>query len=72
MSTYECTTVGCTLGDCPNCRYVATLLKALSEIEKGEGRYSRDPLTHASNTIEDMRELARAAVGASSVETHTN
>jgi hypothetical protein len=72
MSTYECTTVGCTLGDCPNCRYVATLQEALSEIEKGEGRYSRDPLTHASNTIEDMRELARAAVGASSVETHTN
>jgi hypothetical protein len=72
MSTYECTTVGCTLGDCPNCRYVATLRQALTEIEKGEGRYSRDPLTHASNTIEDMRELARAAVGASSVETHTN
>jgi hypothetical protein len=48
MSTYECSTVGCTLGDCPNCRYVAT---------------------HASNTIEDMRELARAAVGASSVDT---
>jgi hypothetical protein len=68
MSTYECTTVGCTLGDCPNCRYVATLQEALSEIEKGEGRYSRDPLTHASNTIEDIRALATAAL-ASSVET---
>ena len=38
--------------------------EALEQIAKGEGRYSRDPLTHASNTIEDMTALARAALDA--------
>jgi hypothetical protein len=38
------------------------LLKALREIAKGEGRYSRDPLEHASNTIEDMKALAEKAI----------
>ena len=32
---------------------------ALRVIERGEGRFSRDPLTHASNTIDDMKEVAR-------------
>jgi len=31
----------------------------LKEITKGEGRYNPDNLTHASNTIEDMKELAK-------------
>ena len=38
------------------------LLEALNKIALGEGRYNRDPLTHASNTIEDMKALARAAI----------
>jgi hypothetical protein len=33
MSTYECTTVGCTLGDCPNCRYVATLREDAARLD---------------------------------------
>ena len=37
---------------------------ALEEIAKGEGPFSRDPLTHASNTIDAMKELARAALHA--------
>ena len=38
------------------------LLEALREIAKGEGRYSRDPLEHASNTIEDMQAIAAKAI----------
>jgi len=37
------------------------LLAALAEIEKGEGAYSRDPLEHASNTIDYMKRIAREA-----------
>ncbi len=38
------------------------LADALREISEGKGRFSKDPLTHASNTIEDMCEIARAAI----------
>ncbi len=38
------------------------LYEALVQIAKGEGRFSRDPLTHASNTIEDMKLLAKSAL----------
>lgn len=38
------------------------LVKALEEIAKGQGAFSRDPLTHASNTIDDMKGLAREAL----------
>ena len=38
------------------------LVGALREIAKGEGRYSMDQLTHAANTIEDMKALAVAAL----------
>ncbi len=34
----------------------------LEEITRGAGRFSRDPLIHASNTVEDMKELAREAL----------
>ena len=34
----------------------------LEVIKKGMGRYSRDPYTHASNTIEDMKSLAEDAL----------
>ncbi len=38
------------------------LHEALQKILEGRGRYSRDRLTHAENTIEDMLALARAAL----------
>lgn len=38
------------------------LLDALREIAKGEGGFSLDQLTHAQNTIEAMKGLARAAL----------
>jgi len=41
---------------------VEELEGALLEIEKVEGRYSMDPLKHCSNTVEDMKALARAAL----------
>ena len=36
--------------------------KALEEIAEGKGRYNTDPLTHASNTVEDMIALATEAL----------
>ena len=48
-----------------NARLIAAapdLLTALVEIAKGEGRFSCDPLEHASNTIDDMKALALAAI----------
>jgi hypothetical protein len=43
---------------------LAALRAALQEIARGEGPFSRDPLTHAANTIEAMRECALSALGA--------
>ena len=36
--------------------------EALEEIAEGKGRYNTDPLTHASNTVEDMIALAVEAL----------
>jgi len=36
--------------------------EALEEIKEGKGRYSMNQLEHASNTIEDMKELATDAL----------
>lgn len=36
------------------------LAEALTKIAEGAGPYSRDPLTHAENCIEAMKETARA------------
>lgn len=42
----------------------ARLRAALEEITLGAGPFSRDHLTHASNTIEAMKEIARSALAA--------
>ena len=36
--------------------------KALEEIAKGEGEFSRDPLQHAGNVMENMKGIARRAL----------
>ena len=38
------------------------LYEALKEIRKGEGAFSRDHLTHAQNTIANMRDIAIEAL----------
>ena len=38
------------------------LLAALKEIAKMEGPYSRDPLTHAENVIENLTNIANKAI----------
>ena len=43
------------------------LLAALREITKGEGAFSRDPLTFANNTIENMKEIANTAIAKAKV-----
>jgi hypothetical protein len=35
---------------------------ALREIAKGYGKYSRDPLEHCSNVVENMQHIARQAL----------
>ena len=39
-----------------------SMLEALIEISKGQGRYDMDNLKHCANTVEDMRELANEAI----------
>ncbi len=38
--------------------------EALQEIAKGEGAFSRDPLQHAENVIEEAKKTAKAALAA--------
>ena len=40
----------------------AEMLEALKEIAKMEGPYSRDPLTHAENVIENLTNIANKAI----------
>ena len=59
---------------CPSCsdEHIADLtarlaaapdmLEALGEIEKGVGAFSMDSLTHAENTIENMKSIATEAI----------
>src|SRR3990167_11034108 len=51
---------------CPYCERLnvanARLIEALKEISEGKGRYSMDKLTHAENTIQDMKEIAKQAI----------
>jgi hypothetical protein len=41
---------------------IGKMAAALAEIAKGEGAFSRDPLTHATNCIESMKQIARDAL----------
>ena len=41
---------------------ISRLVQALKQISKGEGRFAVDALTHASNTIEDMKATALTAL----------
>jgi hypothetical protein len=43
--------------------WITYLERALKEISKGEGTYSRDRLQHATNTIMEMKEIASGALG---------
>ena len=49
------------------CNSFYALLDALMEIAKGEGAFSRDPLTFANNTIENMKEIANTAIAQAEV-----
>lgn len=49
-------------------REAAHLREALEDIAKGEGAYSRDPFEHACNTIDAMKERARAVLAALDAE----
>jgi len=40
----------------------AELLTALKEISNGAGAYSKDPLRHAENVIENLKAIARIAI----------
>ena len=46
---------------------VATMRAALEEISLAQGAYSRDPLIHASNCIDDMRDIAYTTLKKSEV-----
>jgi hypothetical protein len=41
---------------------IARLETALREISEGRGTFSRDPLEHASNCIEEMKAIAIKAL----------
>lgn len=49
------------IAQCPQ-HPMSALKEALEEIAKGEGPFSRDPLTHASNTIDSMVAIAVTAL----------
>ena len=50
-------------GFCTERAEVERLEGVLREIAKGEGPFSMDHMTHASNTIDAMRKLATDALG---------
>lgn len=43
-----------------------TYRAALTDIAEGKGRYSRDPMEHAVNTIEDLKRTATEALAGKS------
>ena len=52
----------CGLEDCDCGHTIEKLLAALEVIAQREGVFSRDPLTHAANTIDKMERIAREAI----------
>ena len=52
----------CDQEDCDCGHTIEKLVTALTEVEKGIGAFSRDPLQFACNTIDDMKDIARAAI----------
>ena len=52
---------GCT-NLCPLHAAAEAMREALRQIAKGEGAFSRDPLEHAINVIEEAKATARAAL----------
>ena len=71
MKTAEC---GCVyFGSVQLCKTHAAapdLLAALQLIAKGEGAFASDPLTHAGNCIDSMKNTAQAAI-AKATNTHS-
>ena len=49
-------------------RELAKARKALTEISNGEGSYSRNPLMHSANCIEEMKAIAIKALRKEAVE----
>lgn len=49
---------------CPLHAQTEALREALREIVNGAGEFNLDPLIHATNCIESMREIARQALAA--------
>lgn len=47
---------------CPTHKAAFVMRKALEEIAKREGAFSRDPLTHCQNTVDSMEAIATAAL----------
>ena len=41
---------------------LAALRRAMTKISEGEGEFSRDPLAHASNCVENMKSIALTAL----------
>lgn len=49
----------------------AQLLEALREISEGEGAYSRDPITHLGNCLDNMKRIAINSIATQSPDTET-
>ena len=47
---------------CPKHKATPDMYEALEGIAEGKGRFDCDRLKHASNTIDDMKELANEAL----------
>ncbi len=52
----------CGLEDCDCGHMIEKLVKALEKITERMGKYSRDPLQFACNTIDGMDGIAREAI----------
>jgi hypothetical protein len=53
---------GHSIEPCPLHAVADDLLEALVEIAKGEGAFSADQLTHAMNTVDNMKRIACDAI----------